>query len=287
MNIGELIVYGAKFLKSHSPSPALDAEILLGNVLKKPKEYLYANQDAVLRPAKLFTNYKKILRRRKKGEPIAYLTNNKEFYGLNFYVDRTVLIPRPETEIIVDEALNTIKKENNKSYWTIADIGTGSGCIAIALAKIAKNKIKHIYAADVSDKILAVAKKNARIHNVYEKIKLLKGSILKSLENKKIDILIANLPYLEQKRAKNYFRYSPGLKYEPKNALFAKESGLYWYKILFKQIQYYKIKPRWVFLEINPTLAQTIKDWYVGSGAKVKIIKDLNGYARIIKINCD
>lgn len=206
MNINESVVYGAKFLKSHSPSPALDAEILLRNVLKKPKEYLYANPDTVLYPTKLFTNYKKLLRRRKKGEPIGYLINNKEVYGLNFYVDRTVLIPRPETEIIINETLKIIKEGDNKFCWTIADIGTGSGCIAITLAKIAKNKIKHIYATDVSGKILAVAKKNARIHNVYEKIKLLKGSVLAPLQNKKIDILIANLPYLEQKKIKNMRR---------------------------------------------------------------------------------
>lgn len=281
MKISELLSLGIKNLKKTSTTPALDAEILLTYVLKKPKEFLYTHLDKKITSQKISRHYSDMLRRRKRREPIAYIIGHKEFYGLDFSVNRSTLIPRPDTELIIDEVVKVIMQSIIQPPIIIADIGTGSGCIAITIAKILKTKVRYIYATDTSKNALVIARKNARHHRVSKKIKFLQGSLLTPLKNKKIDILIANLPYLSEKAIKKYYTQCPDLNYEPKRALFAKEHGLYWYKRLFHQLHYLTPKPTQIFLEINKEALGELKF----SDAKTKIIKDLGGHERIISIN--
>ncbi|OGF21082.1 protein-(glutamine-N5) methyltransferase, release factor-specific [Candidatus Falkowbacteria bacterium RIFOXYB2_FULL_38_15] len=249
----------------------LDAEILLSFVIKKSKEFLYTYPEHKLTIGQI-KNFKNLVNRRTKDEPVAYLTNHKEFYGLNFYVNKNVLIPRPETETLVEEII-----ENNKNKKiTIADIGTGSGCIAITLAKfLPKAKI---HATDICKKALNVASKNAETHNV--KINFIQGDLLEPLKNKKIDIVVANLPYGWKEWKNISSAETSGLNFEPQKALFTEENGLYLYRKLFEQIQL----PVTLYLEFDPRqkkdLQKIIKKYL--PKYKIKIKKDLAGRDRVL-----
>ncbi len=226
-------------LKHISSSPALDTEVLLRHVLKKNKAFLFTHPEYILKKSEQ-KKFEHMLARRKQHEPIAYILGKKEFYGRNFFVDKTVLIPRPRTEHLIEEAL----KEPSDIYL---DVGTGSGCIIITLCKeIFKNhpKKKHLpifLATDISNKSLKIAKKNAKLHKVKKYIQFYKGDLLlptvvadnySPLQN---ICIIANLPYISPKKYKTLakdIRY-----YEPRLALLAKDHGLFYYKKLFRKIK--------------------------------------------------
>ncbi len=227
-----------------SLSAHLDAEILLSYVFKKDKSFLHTYPEKKLNALqkKIFL---RLVHRRLKYEPIAYITKEKEFYKRKFFVNKYVLIPRPETECAVEEAIQALKNisKNNKNI-TIADIGTGSGAIAITLVKELKN-VK-ILATDISKKALRVAKTNSDAYGA--NIHFYQGNLIEPIKNKKIDILVANLPYLDA--FENHI-YGKILKLEPKIALFAKEKGLKAYKDLFLQMKKYSFYPKIVICEIG------------------------------------
>src|SRR3989344_1689515 len=154
MTLREALAWGAKTLqRASTTSAALDAEILLSAVTKKPREFFYTHPSRQL-PAANLKKFKAVIARRKRGEPIAYLTLKKEFYGRDFYVDKHTLIPRPETELVIEAAIKFLKAKSYNLKTTIADIGTGSGCIAITLA-LELPKV-NVYATDISKKALVV-----------------------------------------------------------------------------------------------------------------------------------
>ena len=276
----ELSAHGLKL-------PRLEAEILLSWVLKKPREFLLAHAERQLTP-KQISNFQFQISRRLKGVPAAYLTGHKEFYGLDFFVNKNVLIPRPETELMVDEAANLIA--HSSQPITLIDIGTGSGCMVIALAKLFNQKF---IAVDISPKALAVAKKNARAHWVDKKIKFLKGNLLSPLiKNYKFLLLassliiLANLPYLDSKW-KNLLKSSDslGLKYEPKIAITGGPDGLDLYRKLAKQIKSLKKSNITLLCEIGHLHGPKMKKIF-SFAKKIQIKKDLAGLNRlaIIKI---
>ena len=254
-------------------------------VIKKPKEFLFTYPEKVLTSQQI-KKLNILISRRIKGEPIAYLRNKKEFYGLDFYVDKRVLIPRPETELLVDEVLKMFRAPSSE-FRAIADIGTGSGCIIITLAKNL-SEIRHqksdirYYGVDISEAALAVAKKNAKKHKA--KIKFYQGNLLEPLKDKNIDIIITNLPYGWKQWNNNTSAETSSLKFEPQNSLFTKEHGLYLYKRLFKQLAQKKQKPKLIFCEFDPrqrTDLQKIVKKYL-PWAKVEIKKDLARLNRIL-----
>ena len=272
MDIKSALMWAIKILnKNNIKSAQLDAEVLLYNTLNKNKTFLYSHPEFEL-TKKQIKKYKKYILRKAQNEPVAYILNKKEFYGLNFFVNKHVLIPRPETELIVDEALKL------KNISKILEIGTGSGCISVSLAKNLNNK-KYL-ATDISKKALKVAKKNAKKNKVPDDIDFIKSDLL---NNKKIqkfnsDIIIANLPYLPEKYKsevdKNIF-------FEPQDALWSGKDGLNHYKKFFKQIKKYNLKPKYVFIEIDPNQTEKLKKTF---GNKISFIKDLNNKERICKI---
>lgn len=237
-------------LKRISSTPDLDAEILLAFILNISKEKLLARGRQKLSTTQLL-RYKKLLGQRLKGMPVAYLIGRKEFFGRDFIVNRHVLIPRPDTETLVEKILS-----NNK-IKSLADIGTGSGVIAITLAL--KNPNWKIYASDISEQALRVAKLNASKYKQQKKIQFLKSDLLSSYHNIYSDAIVANLPYLDKKDA----IISPdtiGLKFEPAQALYADHHGLQHYIRLFKQISELANPPKFIYLEINPLKKKEIEN---------------------------
>jgi len=246
MTIRQALIKGIQKLQSkYIDSAALDAEILLSFVLNKSKEYLYTYPEKNITKLQS-TKFQRLINKRSEYYPIAYLTGHKEFYGYNFIIDKNVLIPRPQTEELVEKALAVIEAKKLKN---IIDVGTGSGCIIISIANELRKKYGSLknfkfYASDVSSKALAIARKNAKLHKLSNNIKFLNGSLLKPLKNKRIDLILANLPYL----TKNDITKNKYLKAEPKKALYEKTSGKNIYKKLFSQAEkYFKPKPIIIF----------------------------------------
>ncbi len=262
----------AKNKLSNIDSPQLDAEVLLSFVLKKNKTFLYTYPEKKLSKPQT-DKFKILIKQRAKNIPSAYLTKQKEFFGLNFYVDKRVLIPRPETEIIVEQASELIKKYKLKS---LADIGTGSGCIAITLKKLFP-KLK-VLASDISLPALAVAKKNARLNKV--RIQFKKGDLLTPYKHLKIDILVANLPYLSQE----IYNSAKTIKHEPKTALFAKKQGLEYIENTIKQIVKLNIRAKFLLLEIDPSQSKKLKKKLNKLNYQVTITKDLQKLDRTLTI---
>ncbi|MEK7653389.1 MAG: HemK/PrmC family methyltransferase, partial [Patescibacteria group bacterium] len=196
MTINKTLQTATKKLKrAKMPSAELDAEVLLSCAVKKPKEFLFTHPEYQLNK-KQEQKFNRFISCRAKGEPVAYLIGHKEFFGLDFVVNKNVLIPRPETELLVEEVINFVKKTISHKPYAIYDVGTGSGNIAIALAKnLPRAKI---IATEKSAKALIMAKKNTRLNKV--KIDFYRGDLLTPVKNKKIDVVVANLPYLPSKK---------------------------------------------------------------------------------------
>ncbi len=225
MKIDQARKFGYSELRK-SPSPDIDTEILLMWILKKEKSYLFANPNQNLNTIQN-NKFLKLIDKRKQHWPIAYLIHKKEFYDLNFYVNQYTLIPRPETEQVVDRALKTIKKlsTNKNSLTTILDVGTGSGCISISIAKNINLPIK-IIASDICKKALKVARKNASFHKI--QIKFIQSDLLDKI-NEKPDIIVANLPYITPLV---YSKLEPEITtFEPQKALLANTRNYYYLKL--------------------------------------------------------
>jgi release factor glutamine methyltransferase len=224
-----------------SPLHPLDREAVLSFVLKKPREYLFAHPEKVLSVLEV-REFKQLVTRRKKGEPVACITGKKEFFGLDFFVNKNVLIPRPETELLVESVLQKIQDTKYKIQNTIIDLGTGSGNIVVSLVKnipAPKRKKMKFFAVDISPKALDIARKNARRHNVGKYIKFAKSDLLGYFLKKKTDLtsnllIVANLPYVSEKI---YQKNKNNLKFEPKIALTGKKNGLEHYMRLFSEIR--------------------------------------------------
>ena len=214
----ELIKKGSNFLKQNNiRSHIIDAELILSSVHGKSRENLLINSNFQLSSNQINSFNNLIFRRAIKKEPIAYLLNNKEFWSIKFKIDKNVLIPRPETEILVETA---VKYYKNKDPYVL-DVGTGSGCIIISLLKELK-KSKGI-AVDVSNKALKIAVKNAKHNNTFNRIKFLNTSITQ-LSNFKFDLIVSNPPYIERHQLKNLDEDVKN--FEPKIALDGGNDGL-------------------------------------------------------------
>lgn len=285
MTIKEVLAYATQQLQKNSSTAALDAEILLAHVLKKDRAFLFANPEKKISRYQ-YRQYQKLINRRKKAEPVAYIRHTKEFFGFNFYVDHRVLIPRPETETLVEFVLETLIKQKKAEKLRICDVGTGSGCIAIVLAK--KLPAAKIYATDISKKALQVAKINAKKHKVQNQINFFCGDLLKPIpKNIKFDVIVANLPYLTIDQLKVTEKEIQ--LYEPKIALLAGREELTLYERLLQQIPNYIKKNGLVFLEIDPKFKDKFLKKIISEFKIVKksitIKKDLANQDRVIRLS--
>lgn len=316
MIVKEALLEGVKILTDKGiKSSRLDAEIILLHTLQRKnrkqsasdRAWIYTHGDYSL-SRKQERDFFRLVGRRSKFEPAAYITGEKEFYGLSFHVDKNVLIPRPETEILADEALKDITWRLNlqtevqppsiNKKIIIADIGTGSGAITVSLAKTLKELVYFkrfkIYATDVSAKALKVAKFNAKKHNCQKNIFFKRGDLLEALpRNTKVDFLLANLPYVGndyyyREWLKNGSRPSEffEIKHEPQKSLLAKNNGMEYFEKFFPSLPKYLAKNAKIFLESDPHQIKTIKKLakkYLPSH-KISVIKDLRGLNRVTKI---
>jgi release factor glutamine methyltransferase len=253
-----------------STSPQLDAEVLLCSAAGFTKENFVAQRNSELSPQKL-GKFQDMVKSRKKGMPVAYLTGEKEFYNLKFKVNKNVLIPRPETETLVERLCFEMKGRHNLRFL---DIGTGSGCIIISLAKNLSNA-NHYYGSDESARALGVAEENAANHKV--KVNFIRSDLTRTT-GLDYDIVIANLPYLSALE-------DPSTEFEPAQALLAKKGGLDLYERLFKELSAAPRKPL-LYLEFGHDHADEIKALAAEHlpEAIVEIFKDLAGIPRFARI---
>ena len=224
MTITEIIIHGQEELAGNVTLPMLDAEVLLAFLLGKNRAWIIAHGTDIV-SIDHERQYNNLIGRRAAGEPMAYLTGQKEFYGLMFQVDESVLIPRPETEFLIDETLRIVKEQyGTVDRVRILDIGTGSGCIALTLAKTL-GKQAQVIATDISSDALAVAYENMK--TLEADIELLHGSAYAPLPDgiAPFDIIISNPPYLQPGEAERQTPDTIGLHYEPITALVAEDVG--------------------------------------------------------------
>ncbi|HLG64783.1 MAG TPA: peptide chain release factor N(5)-glutamine methyltransferase [Ktedonosporobacter sp.] len=220
---GDAVTRGTRILtEAGLQSARLDAQILAGHILGIERATLYAYPERPM-TAEQERQFLHLIERRARGEPVAYLVGHKEFYGLDFFVDQRVLIPRPETELLVEAALAVIRRKIDAGEQPIvADIGTGSGAIAITLA-VEEPRLLYLYACDISQQALEVAQLNSQRHHVENRVHLRQGDLLAALPEP-VDVLLANLPYVGTTEME---LLTPDVHaYEPHLALFSGPYGL-------------------------------------------------------------
>ena len=275
MNYLEALNYGNNILKSSNiTNYNLDTQIILSKVLNLPRETLLINLTNNLEKTN-FNKFKKLVLRRKKNEPIAYIFKNKEFWKYNFKVNREVLIPRPETEIIVNKTLKFVSLNASKK---ILDIGTGSGCIMLSILK--ERPKCHGTAIDISKKALKVAITNAKMHHLQNKIKFINNDIDK-LNYNKYDFILSNPPYINSidiKRLDKDVRL-----YEPMVALLAGTDGLSQIRKLVNKSRTLLKKNGKLIFEIGKSqLNEVIRILKKNKFYINEICNDLQSYPRVI-----
>ncbi|MDR3195926.1 MAG: peptide chain release factor N(5)-glutamine methyltransferase [Endomicrobium sp.] len=274
-NVYTLLKTAEELLKSKGLfNPKSDAEVLLSFVLqtKRSKLPLLRNQ----KPSnKQILQYEDYILKRSNREPAAYITGFAGFMGFEFKVDKNVLIPRPETELLVEVALKMAKEENKKS---VLDLCTGSGCIAVSLAKL--GVFEDIVASDISVNALAIAKENAQINNA-SNIKFIESDVFGKISDRKIDMIVSNPPYVAEPE---YADLEIELKFEPKNALTAQDDGLFFYKEIAANASKYLNSGGYIFLELNSNKAEDIRQIFLDNKyADIEVINDYSGLPRILK----
>ncbi|MDR1491329.1 MAG: peptide chain release factor N(5)-glutamine methyltransferase [Planctomycetaceae bacterium] len=266
------------FKKNSTDSPRLDAEILLAQSLSCKRIDLYI-RFAQLPSESERTKFRELVKRRAAGEPVAYLVGYKEFYSLPFEVTRDTLIPRPETEHLVVESLDILAKMSGSGNLSVCDVGTGSGAVAIAIAKNAPKC--RVTAVDISDAALEVAKRNAQKHEVAGRITFLAADLLSAFpEHPIFDLIVSNPPYVSESE---YEKLSPDVKnYEPKSALLAGEDGTATIRRLAEQAAP-RLRQNGFFLtELSPMIAERIAETLRQLGWRhVRTVRDLAGRERI------
>jgi release factor glutamine methyltransferase len=270
--------------REHTRTARLDAQVLLAHVLDVDRSALYAHPERVLSPEQE-RRYRDLLARRVQGEPVAYLTGHKEFFGLDFLVDRRVLIPRPETELLVEVALRAIRKRlDGGRIPIVADIGTGSGAIPIAIA-FNEPRLPYLYASDISEDALTVAALNSQRHHVEDRVRLLHGDLAAPLPEP-VDILTANLPYvgLEEEALLD----EEVLRYEPRLALFSGQHGLAHIERLFTNLAFSStlLPGATLLLEIGYAQREALERLLarLWPSAHVTFLQDYAGWDRVVQV---
>ncbi|MCK4783566.1 MAG: peptide chain release factor N(5)-glutamine methyltransferase [Desulfobacteraceae bacterium] len=272
--IKDLLKVTADYLKEKEiDSPRLTAEILLSHQLNTDRVNLYLNFDQPL-TEKEISGYRSLIKRRLRHEPIQYITGSQEFWSLDFMVDPQVIIPRPESELLVEQAINRVGANfapQNQSP-KILDLGTGSGALAISVAKEVPQA--RFWATDLSAAALSLARSNAEKHGVSERIQFMRGDLWDPIINLDItfDIIISNPPYIT---SEEYNDLAPEVRdYEPRLALDGHEGGMYFIEKIIRGGLDYLSPGGWLIMEMSPD--QTEK--------ALLLIEQINGYGEKTRI---
>jgi len=268
--------------KKQIDSPRLTAEVILAHQLSSDRVTLYLNLDQPLTGEEV-SGYRTLIRRRLGREPLQYITGIQEFWSLDFAVDPRALIPRPETELLVEHALRLLRPaaESENQEPKILDIGTGCGTLAVSLAKEVRNA--QVWATDNSKGALELARLNAQRHGVSDRIKFKEGDLWEPIVDLGItfDIIVSNPPYVASEAYKDL---PPEVRdYEPRSALDGREGGMYYIKRILAKAQDYMKPNAWVIIEMAPDqtgkairLVEQIEDY----GEKARI----RDYSRLYRI---
>ena len=273
MKISDVLKNTADRLKrADIDTASLDAKLLLCKYLQKDKLYLVVNADKEI---EIDNSFEQTVSRRENHEPIQYILGKAEFYGLDFKVDKNVLIPRPDTEILVERVINFV----GDNLYTVLDIGTGSGCIPITVAANCKN-VK-AYTVDVSEYATKVAKENAKLNGVEERVTFLNMDILKDFPDLEVDCIVSNPPYIEDGVIPTLM--SDVKDYEPYIALSGGADGLVFYRRIAEKGYEILKKGGLIVFEVGYNQAQAVKEILKNNGfVDMEIIKDLAGINRVV-----
>lgn len=272
MDIKNLLEYGTKILKDKQIEDSfIKCRLLLASILNVSKEYLIIHDNQELDES-IVLDFKNKVKELENGKPIQYITCKQEFMGLNFYVNENVLIPQPDTEILVEEALKIIKENEIKS---VLDICTGSSCIAVSIKS--KTSKVCVTASDISEKALEIAKKNAVNNNV--SIDFILSNMFEKI-NSKFDLIVSNPPYIENDVIKTLPKE---VQNEPYIALSGGEDGLDFYRIIGKNAKNYLNAHGYVAVEIGYNQKEKVIKIFEDEGYKeIYSKKDYSGNDRIV-----
>ena len=276
MTIKDIIVKYSKELEEISPTPRLDVETLLQKVLGVDRLYILLNLERVLSEdeEQLFN---KFINERLNNRPIAYIVGNREFMGLDFFVKEGVLIPRPDTEVLVEEVIELAKKKDAKN---ILDIGTGSGAITVSLAKYLEN-VK-VTSVDISDIALEIGKRNAISNEVDDRINFVKSDLFTNIDKEtKFDIIVSNPPYIKREVIDTLDKQVKD--YEPYNALEGGVDGLDFYRAITKQAKEYLKKGGILAYEVGHDQSEDVsKLMEIDGYTNIYTLKDLQQIDRVV-----
>lgn len=273
LKVYEAINCGAKELKGVCDNPRLEAELLLAHCFKINRTALFLRREEEISKEQL-ERFLEFINMRKSHIPYQYIVKKQYFMGLEFFVDENVLIPRPETEILVEETLKRLKRGD-----VVLDIGTGSGAIAVSIAKYFPDCT--VYAVDISKKAIEIAKHNAKKQGVLDRIFFIESDLFCNLPpNLKFDFIVSNPPYIKKREIE---LLQEEVKKEPIVALDGGEDGLFFYKKIIREAPFYIKSGGKIGFEIGYSQKEEVTTLLEESGFKdVEIIKDLAGIDRVI-----
>lgn len=269
-----------------SDTPQLDAQVLLAHIVEKPRTWLLAHTSAA-QDDRHAARLEKLVRRLEQGEPLPYVLGHWEFFGLDLQLTRDVLIPRPETELLVERAISWLKaprfEEASAESPMVADVGTGSGCIAVALAKHVPNI--HVLATDISRRAIKIARKNARKFEVASQIDFVECDMLPKFDratSRQLDLLCANLPYIPTEKLHGL----PVYRREPTLALDAGPDGLEPFRKLFGSLPDWMAPGGRILLEVESTRGAAVLSlaYDAFTAASFHLHRDLADRDRLLEI---
>ena len=285
MTVLELLNGLTNYLRDHQiENPRLNAELLLAQSLNLSREQLYTHFQSQIQQGEKEA-LEKFIQRRVSGEPLQYILEHQEFWSTDFKVDHRVLIPRPETELLVEQGLSILSKISFRRTPSVLEIGTGSGAIAIALAKEMKNIF--LVATDISRDALILAKENTKSAGVLDRIKFVNGDLFGPLHSSRerniFDLILSNPPYIIRRKISTLPKEVKD--HEPIIALDGGEDGLAFYRRIIPESPFYLREGGWLLLEVALGQSRIVSEMIEGEGHffKPESIPDLSGIGRVVK----
>lgn len=272
--IGAILKWSEQYFAGHgAESPRLDAEVLLSYLLEQKRIYLYVHFDQPLTADEL-ARYRELVKRRAAGEPVAYICGEKEFMGLAFHITPDVLVPQPDTETLVEAAMDRLK---GKEAVRVADVCTGSGAIALALAHYLPGA--SVAATDISPEAIGIAKENAEQLELSARAEFFTGDLLAPLTGKSFDAIVSNPPYIPSAEIADLPRE---VRAEPKLALDGGADGLDFYRRLVTESAAILNDGGFFAVECGVTQAGAISEMAKDDFGKTEIVRDLAGKERVV-----